>query len=164
MPDHELERQYFARGKEICGAKSGGLLARMLKAKGGNIALARSIIEMAATKENPREWFMRAVHNAEPQAIGGATALAWNHRAAAMLAERQAAKVPTEAEKATVARRAAEFHRHVPPDAVPPKFSTGQPTSHGERVAADLAARRTLAGQADALAAREDPAAQEGNA
>lgn len=50
------ERAYFERGKEILGEKAGGLLVRVLRAKGGNIALARAIIEEASQKQNPAEW------------------------------------------------------------------------------------------------------------
>lgn len=52
----ELERQLFERGKEVLGKTSGGLIARLLKAKEGNLALARATIEYASTKQDPREW------------------------------------------------------------------------------------------------------------
>lgn len=51
-PDAELYR----RGKKILGAGAGGLIAKLLKAKGGNIALARAAIETASTKQDPREY------------------------------------------------------------------------------------------------------------
>lgn len=54
-PD-DLERQLFERGKEVAGKNAGGLIARVLKAKSGNVALARAAIEQASTKQNPREY------------------------------------------------------------------------------------------------------------
>jgi hypothetical protein len=50
------EAGLFRRGKEICGQKSGGLIARLLKAKKDPVPLARAAIEQASTKENPREY------------------------------------------------------------------------------------------------------------
>ncbi len=54
-PD-SLEKQLFDRGKQICGTAAGGLIAKLLKAKKGDVALARSALELAATKQNPREF------------------------------------------------------------------------------------------------------------
>lgn len=54
------EREYFQRGKQILGKSAGGLLAKLLKAKGGNVALARSAIESASTKQDPVEYVVRA--------------------------------------------------------------------------------------------------------
>jgi uncharacterized protein YdaU (DUF1376 family) len=50
------ERDFFKRGREVLGDGAGGQLARLLKAKGNNVALARSAIELAATKERPAEF------------------------------------------------------------------------------------------------------------
>lgn len=55
----DLERDLFVRGKQVLGRSSGGLIARLLKAKDGNVALARSAIEYASTKEDPREYVAR---------------------------------------------------------------------------------------------------------
>lgn len=49
-------REYFMRGREVLGPKSGGLLGKLLKAKGGNVALARAAIEQASQKANPTEY------------------------------------------------------------------------------------------------------------
>ncbi len=54
--DAELEAELFDRGKKILGASSGGLIKNVLKAKKGNVALARSAIEIASTKQDPREY------------------------------------------------------------------------------------------------------------
>jgi hypothetical protein len=50
------EREFFARGKATLGQGAGGMLAKLLKAKGGNVALARAAIEQASQKENPTEY------------------------------------------------------------------------------------------------------------
>ena len=56
-PDPSIaEREYFARGREVLGKSAGGQLANLLKAKGGNVALARSAIETASQKSKPSEY------------------------------------------------------------------------------------------------------------
>jgi hypothetical protein len=50
------ERDYFTRGREVLGKNAGGLLAKLLRTKGNNVALARSAVEMAATKQSPLEY------------------------------------------------------------------------------------------------------------
>lgn len=56
-PDPSIaEREYFARGREVLGKGAGGQLANLLKAKGGNVALARSAIEAASQKQKPAEY------------------------------------------------------------------------------------------------------------
>lgn len=60
-PDADL----FRRGKEVCGKQAGGLIRNLLKAKGGNIPLARAAVETAATKQNPREWIAKVVQGDE---------------------------------------------------------------------------------------------------
>ena len=57
-PDAEL----FDRGKKVLGKSAGGLVASLLKAKGGSIPLARAAIEQASTKENPREYIGRIIN------------------------------------------------------------------------------------------------------
>jgi hypothetical protein len=51
----DAEKELFARGKEVLGKDAGGLVVRLRKSKGGSIELARAAIELAPTKENPRE-------------------------------------------------------------------------------------------------------------
>jgi uncharacterized protein YdaU (DUF1376 family) len=53
------EADLFARGKKVLGSGAGGLIASLLKSRKGNVALARSVIEQASTKENPREYIGR---------------------------------------------------------------------------------------------------------
>lgn len=55
------EADLFRRGKEILGKSSGGLISKLLKSRSGNIALARSAIEIAATKADPREYVGAAI-------------------------------------------------------------------------------------------------------
>lgn len=55
-PQPDPERELFERGKSVLGTTAGGLIKNLLKAKGGNIALARAAIETASTKSNPREY------------------------------------------------------------------------------------------------------------
>jgi hypothetical protein len=50
------EREYFLRGREVLGNGAGGLIGKLLKARGGNVALARAAIEQASQKQNPTEY------------------------------------------------------------------------------------------------------------
>ena len=50
------EREYFERGRKVLGKSAGGLIGKLLKAKGGNVALARAAIEQASQKQNPTEY------------------------------------------------------------------------------------------------------------
>jgi hypothetical protein len=52
----ELERQLFQRGEEVLGKNSDSLVAKLLKTKGDDIALARAAIELASTKNDPRAY------------------------------------------------------------------------------------------------------------
>jgi len=60
------EADLFDRGKKILGKDAGGLIAKVLKAKAGNIPLARAAIETAATKSNPREYVGAIIRGADP--------------------------------------------------------------------------------------------------
>jgi hypothetical protein len=50
------ERDYFVRGREVLGKGNGALIAKLLKAKGGNVAMARAALEQASQKQNPTEY------------------------------------------------------------------------------------------------------------
>jgi hypothetical protein len=50
------EREYFVRGREVLGKGAGGLIGKLLKAKGGNVAMARAAIEQASQKQSPTEY------------------------------------------------------------------------------------------------------------
>lgn len=57
----ELEKDLFKRGRQVCGKSSGGLVNALLKSRQFDVSLARSVIEMAATKHDPREFVAAAV-------------------------------------------------------------------------------------------------------
>lgn len=57
----EPEKDLFKRGKEILGKTSGGLIRQLLTTKKRDVALARAAIEMASTKQDPREYIGRIV-------------------------------------------------------------------------------------------------------
>ena len=57
----ELERDLFKRGRQVCGKNAGGLVSQLLKAKQFDVAMARSVIEFAATKHDPREFVAAAI-------------------------------------------------------------------------------------------------------
>lgn len=50
------EKQLYDRGKSLLGKDAGGLIKRLVTTKGGDIALARSALELASTKSDPREF------------------------------------------------------------------------------------------------------------
>lgn len=56
------DADYYRRGKQILGEKASGFLAKLKAAKGGNVALARAALEMATTKNIPREYLARIIH------------------------------------------------------------------------------------------------------
>lgn len=60
------EADLFRRGKSVLGSNAGGQIAKLLKAKGGSIPLARAAIEQAATKQNPREYIGRVISGPAP--------------------------------------------------------------------------------------------------
>jgi hypothetical protein len=67
-PDPAIpEKEYFLRGREVLGPKSGAMIANLLKAKGKNVALARAALEQASTKQNPLE-FVAAICRGPPPA------------------------------------------------------------------------------------------------
>lgn len=60
MTRAEQERYYFARGREVLGKSCGGLLATLLKSKRQDLDAASAVLELAATKADPREWMAQA--------------------------------------------------------------------------------------------------------
>jgi hypothetical protein len=65
-PDPSIpEREYFLRGREVLGNKSGAMIANLLKAKGKNVALARAALEEASQKQSPME-FVAAICRGAP--------------------------------------------------------------------------------------------------
>ena len=62
-PPLDLEADYFRRVREILGKSSGGMASLLLKAKGGNVMLARAAIETAATRGDAREYVGAMIRN-----------------------------------------------------------------------------------------------------
>ena len=60
------ETELFRRGKEVLGKNAGGLIAELLRAKDGSIPLARSAIEAASTKHDPREYVGAIIRGKKP--------------------------------------------------------------------------------------------------
>lgn len=50
------EKDLFDRGKLLLGKSSGGLIRNLLTAKNNSVPLARAAIEMASTKQDPKEY------------------------------------------------------------------------------------------------------------
>lgn len=62
------EKELFARGREVLGKGSGGLISKLLAAKQKSVALSRAAIEQASTKSEPREYIGRIISG--PQQSG----------------------------------------------------------------------------------------------
>lgn len=69
----DLERELFRRGRQVCGKASGGLIASLLKAKQHDVSLARSVLELAATKHDPREYVAAATRSGSNGNLGTGT-------------------------------------------------------------------------------------------
>jgi hypothetical protein len=65
MPNPPLdpEADYYRRGREVLGANAGGVLTQLIRAKGGNLALARAAIEQASTRGDAREYVGAMIRN-----------------------------------------------------------------------------------------------------
>jgi hypothetical protein len=72
-----LEKQLFDRGKQILGHSSGGLIKKLVSVKSGSIDLARSALEMAATKADPREYIGAIIRGRDGQDDARARGDAW---------------------------------------------------------------------------------------
>lgn len=66
------ETELFQRGRQVLGKTGGGLIAKLLKAKNNQVPLARSAIEIASTKENPREYIGAVIRGGERSEMGAA--------------------------------------------------------------------------------------------
>lgn len=55
------EAELYRRSKIVLGQSSGGMVSKLVVAKGGSVPLARAAIEMAATKGDPREYIGRII-------------------------------------------------------------------------------------------------------
>lgn len=77
LPPMNDETEVYRRGKEILGASSGGLIKNLIKAKKGSIPHARAAIEIASTKENPREYIGGVLNGTGPPDDARARGDAW---------------------------------------------------------------------------------------
>lgn len=59
----DLEKALYARGRQVLGKSSGGMITSLMKAKGHDVALARSLVEVASTKHDPREYIAAAIRS-----------------------------------------------------------------------------------------------------
>lgn len=59
----ELEKALYARGRQVLGKASGGLITSLLKVKQHDVALARAVIETSSTKHDPREYVGAAIRS-----------------------------------------------------------------------------------------------------
>lgn len=64
------ESDLFRRGKQVLGNGAGGLISKLLKAKKGEVALARAAVEMASTKQSPREYIGGVIRGGEREEMG----------------------------------------------------------------------------------------------
>lgn len=55
-PPPDPEADLYRRGREVLGSSSGGMITQLIRAKGGNVALARAAIEQASTRGDAREY------------------------------------------------------------------------------------------------------------
>ncbi len=159
IPDEE--REYFARGKQVLGQSAGGLLARLLKAKQGCVPMARAVVEMAATKQDPREWVSR-VAGPKPTITGKDVPGYVRHLQikAAELDERE--RPMDRSSRPTLEELQSRYGPRwglggSPQPTKPP--GEHKPTEHGARVKADLAERAT---RACSSTARDNTHAAEG--
>lgn len=54
--EDDPDKALFARGKQVLGENSGGLIAKLKKHNGGSIPKTRAALELASTKHNPTEY------------------------------------------------------------------------------------------------------------
>lgn len=65
------EADYFRRGKEILGDGAGGLLKKLLDAKGRSVPGARAALEIASEKQDPREYIGGVLKGSQKVHYGG---------------------------------------------------------------------------------------------
>lgn len=62
-PPMDAEADYYRRGREVLGSTAGGMLTRLLRAKGGNVALARAGLEQASTRGDAKAYVGAMIRN-----------------------------------------------------------------------------------------------------
>ena len=65
-PPLDLEADYYRRFREVIGKEAGGMAKLLLRAKGGNVMLARAAIETAATRGDARQYIGAMIRNVKP--------------------------------------------------------------------------------------------------
>lgn len=83
FPRAELERELFRRGKAVLGKSAGGMIANLLRARDNDVALSRAVIELASTKQNPREYVAAAIKTGGSYANGAGRANCYATRSGA---------------------------------------------------------------------------------
>ena len=58
---------YYRRGRQVLGDRSGGMLKQLIEAR-GELALARASVETASTKGNPREYIASVIRGEKKRA------------------------------------------------------------------------------------------------
>lgn len=77
LPPMNDETEVFRRGKQVLGPTAGGMITNLVKAKQGSIPHARAAIEIASTKENPREYIGKIISGTGPPDDARARGDAW---------------------------------------------------------------------------------------
>ncbi len=65
------KRELYARAEAVAGAGFGGQVTKLIRRKGGNVALARAAVETASTTHNPREYLARIIRGEDTGLPGG---------------------------------------------------------------------------------------------
>jgi uncharacterized protein YdaU (DUF1376 family) len=75
QPDRPIKQEapeaiVFREGRELLGKSAGGMIKKLLDAKGGNIASARAAILEASTKDNPRQYIGGIINRRNAAPLG----------------------------------------------------------------------------------------------
>jgi hypothetical protein len=70
----DLKGQLYARAEQVCGAKVGGIVTRLLEANGGDVATVVAIVEQAAKAHRPRDYLTGTMKGSANGTIKGAFA------------------------------------------------------------------------------------------
>lgn len=62
----DAKTQLYDRGRQVLGARSGGVITDLLAAKGGSIAQARAALETASERADPREYIQAIIRKKPP--------------------------------------------------------------------------------------------------
>ena len=62
-PSQSAEKEIYALGKRLCGRNAGGLISSLIRHYNYDIAAARRIVDIAATKGDPREFVVASMRS-----------------------------------------------------------------------------------------------------